>query len=142
MEAEDHCSLEVVLPSGPSLDDTLAYFTDCLLFRVVTVFPADAPRVIVVEGHGLRVRLDRLATTPPGTLRLLCEDPRKTALKAAGGDESKIAVSDTGKEIAAEGSKPLLITAPNGTIIELIEADPGLSMPPANLQHQQLQVSS
>lgn len=65
----DAVTAEVVLPCT-ELGPTLQYFTDRLGFRVEVVFPADAPRVAVVSGHGTRVRLDPEAGTEPGRLRL------------------------------------------------------------------------
>ncbi len=96
---------EVVLPCT-DLDATLAFFTDILGFRVAAVFPADAPEVAVVAGHGLRVRLDRQARSAPGTLRLLCRNP----------------------DAVAGGARRL--TAPNGTVIEIADADPPMVVPP------------
>ena len=96
---------EVVLPC-PELDATLAFLRDRLGFRVDAVFPADDPAVAVLSGHGLRLRLDQNARGDPGTLRLLCTDPATVAA----------------------GARELL--APNGTRIELVEADPPLVLPP------------
>ncbi len=96
---------EVVLPCA-DLDATLAFFTDTLGFRVAAVFPADAPEVAVVTGHGLRVRLDRQARGAPGTLRLLCREP----------------------DGVAGGVRRL--TAPNGTVIDIADADPPMVVPP------------
>lgn len=56
---------EVVLPCT-ELDETLAFFTERLGFRVASIFPADAPSVAVIVGHGLRVRLVRGAAGSPG----------------------------------------------------------------------------
>jgi mannose-6-phosphate isomerase-like protein (cupin superfamily) len=96
---------EVVLPCD-ELDATLAFFTERLGFRVALVFPADAPRVAVVIGHGLRVRLERGAASGPGTLRLALADPN----------------------LLGRGATELL--APNGTRIVLAEADPTIVTPP------------
>ena len=88
------------------LEETLSFFTDRLGFRVAMVFPADDPSVAVVVGYGLRLRLERGRAGPPGTLRLLCDDPA--------------ALSD--------GATPLV--APNGTRVELLPWDPPLVLPP------------
>jgi quercetin dioxygenase-like cupin family protein len=96
---------EVVLPCS-DLDETLAFFTDRLGFRVAAVVPADDPAVVVIAGYGLRLRLERGGAGAPGVLRLLCHDP--SAL-AAGATE---------------------LTAPNGTRIELAPNDPPLVLPP------------
>ena len=75
-------------------------------FRLKTIFPADNPAVAVVTGHGLRIRLERGAEEPPGTIRLLCEHPDRFA---AGETE---------------------LTAPNGTRIEIRPAGPAFERPP------------
>jgi quercetin dioxygenase-like cupin family protein len=95
---------EIVLPAA-KLDETLAFFTERLGFRVAAVFPADAPSVVVICGHGLRVRLERERDGAPGVLRLLCDDP--SAL--------------------ADGAHEL--TAPNGTRVELATWNVPLQLP-------------
>jgi len=97
---------EVVLPCA-ELDSTLAFFLDTLGFRVEAVFPADAPEVAVIAGHGLRLRLQRGVAEAPCRLRLACLDPAAVA----GGERE--------------------LCAPNGTRIELVEAAPPLVLPPA-----------
>jgi len=89
---------QVVLPCE-ALDATLAFFCEQLGFRIAAVFPADAPRTAELVGHGLALRLERGASTPPGVLRLECPDPHAVA----------------------RGSTVLI--APNGTRVELVQAD-------------------
>jgi catechol 2,3-dioxygenase-like lactoylglutathione lyase family enzyme len=48
---------EVVFPCE-SLAENLAFFTETLGFRLQIVYPADAPRVAVVSGYGVRIRLE------------------------------------------------------------------------------------
>ena len=96
---------EVVLNCA-ELESTLAFFTENLGFQINAIFPADAPLVAVISGHGVRLRLERGGSGPPGKLRLLCRNP----------------------EEFAEGATEL--TAPNGTCIEIVEADPPLVLPP------------
>lgn len=96
---------EMVLPCA-ELDQSLAYFTGTLGFRVEAIFPADSPEVAVISGHGLRLRLDRAASGDPGTLRLSCNS----------GD------------LPPQGAREL--TAPNGTRIEITDADPPIVVPP------------
>ena len=96
---------EMVLPCA-ALDKTLAFFTATLGFRVEAVYPADAPEVAVISGHGLRLRLDRMARGDPGRLRLSCN----------------------ARDLPAEGAREL--TAPNGTRIEIVDADPPVILPP------------
>ena len=87
------------------LNATLAFFT-ALGFRVDAVFPADDPSVAVLSGHGLCIRLQRGLDAAPGLLRLLCTDPA-----AAGGGATEL-------------------TAPNGTRIQLVPANPPVNLPP------------
>ena len=96
---------EIVLPCS-ELDTTLEFFTEKLGFRINAIFPADAPEESVISGHGIRIRLKKGDTGSPGRLRLLC---RNLANFADG--ETKL-------------------TAPNGTKIELVEADLPLVLPP------------
>jgi mannose-6-phosphate isomerase-like protein (cupin superfamily) len=94
----------VVLPAG-DLDATLAYFVDQLGFRLLSISPADAPRVATIEGHGLRVQLDRDAGGAPGHLRLPIDGP---------------GIVPTTDEVIA----------PNGTAVELVPDDEPLEIPP------------
>jgi quercetin dioxygenase-like cupin family protein len=94
---------QVVLPCE-DLDETLAFFTDRLGFRVDAIYPADDPAVAVISGHGLRLELKRGAEGTPGTIRLLLSD------RAALGGASEL-------------------TAPNGTRIELADPDPPVMVP-------------
>lgn len=96
---------EIRLPSR-DLKDDLPFFTRTLGMRLDLIYPADDPSVAVVSGHGLRLRLDRDATEPPGTIRILTDDP----------------------QAFAGGAR--VLTAPNGTRIEVDEADPPLVLPP------------
>lgn len=52
------------------LDAAMRYFIDTLGFRLEAIFPADAPRVAVVQGGGNRLRLERGAGGAPVSLRL------------------------------------------------------------------------
>jgi quercetin dioxygenase-like cupin family protein len=95
---------QVVLPCS-DLDETLAFFTERLGFRIDAIYPADDPKVAVISGYGTRVELRRNGEGAPGLLRLLSRDP----------------------DVAA-GPKEL--RAPNGTRIEIIDADPPIVVPP------------
>ncbi|RBI87535.1 cupin [Rhodosalinus halophilus] len=96
---------EVRLPTQELRDD-LPFFTERLGMRLDMIYPADDPQVAVVSGHGLRLRIERDATEPPGTIRLLADDP----------------------DAVAGGAREL--TAPNGTRIEVAEKNPPLVLPP------------
>ena len=98
---------QVVLLGVP-FDPTINFFTNKLGFRVDAIFPADAPSVAMLSGHGLSIRLqppDGDHTTA-GTLRLVCSDPL----------------------VLGEGAD--VMVAPNGTRVQLIDIDAPLPMPP------------
>lgn len=103
-------SAEVVL-SCVELDPTLRFFREVLGFRLEATFPADDPREALISGFGLRLRLERATADAVGTrdaerIRLHCLDVQAVA----GGVRS--------------------LTAPNGTRIELVEANPPIELPP------------
>ncbi|MEO1494777.1 MAG: cupin domain-containing protein [Pseudomonadota bacterium] len=93
---------EIRLPASPSLHDDLAFYQGELGFRLEQIFPAEDPAVAVLSGHGVRLRLERGAPEAPGTLRLTCRDPAAYA----------------------DG-----LVAPNGTRIEIDQANPPLEIP-------------
>ena len=106
----DHPILaEVVLPTKELRDD-IPFYTETLGMRLENIFPADDPAVASFSGHGLRVRIEKGATTPPGQLRILTDDP--------GG-------------FAGGGSR---LTAPNGTEIEIVPLTP--AVPSVATEHQ------
>lgn len=85
------------------LAPTLAFFTDVLGFRVETIFPAEEPRVASLSGYGLRLRLAP-GEGDLGLIRLPCEILPRMADR--------------------------MLTAPNGTRIEWVLADPPIEIPP------------
>lgn len=92
-------SAEIVLPCG-DLDAALAFYVEKLGFRLDAIFPADAPAVAVISGHGLHLRLER--RDGPHALRL--------------------AVDDAGV--------PRTLASPDGLRVELVQAEPPLVLPP------------
>ncbi len=98
----------VVVPCRP-LQPTLEFFTKRLGFRVDAIFPADDPSTAELTGHGLTLRLEPADGDAPGgnvTLRLRCD------------------------VAAAVSDGETVLVAPNGTRVELVDADPGLVLPP------------
>ena len=93
---------EVQLPCA-DLTPAMDFFVGRLGFRVETIFPADDPQVASLSGHGLRLRLAP-GSGDPGHIRLPVADP------------------------GPAGERGLI--APNGTRIELVEADPPVEIPP------------
>jgi mannose-6-phosphate isomerase-like protein (cupin superfamily) len=101
----DHIRLAQVLLPCRDLAATLAFFTDRLGFKVNLIFPADSPSTAVISGHGLTLHLEAGEPAAPITLRLLCD----LASLPAG--------------------TPHVLTGPDGTRIELVEARKKLEVP-------------
>src|SRR5262245_41712671 len=99
-------SAEVVVPC-PDLGARLYFFTERLGFRVALLFPADSPSIAVVSGHGLPLRLEAVLRKPDTVvvLRLLCD-----------------------REALPVGAQQTLV-APDGTRVELVDADPPVELP-------------
>ena len=95
---------EIRLPTQELRDD-LPFYTKVLGMRLDTIYPADNPEVAVLSGHGLRLRIQKGAVEPPGTLRILTEDP----------------------DGFAGGAR--VLTAPNGTRVEIDDLNPPVVMP-------------
>ncbi len=95
---------EIRLPTQELRDD-IPFYTRVLGMKMDMIYPADDPRIAVFSGHGLRLRVEKDAPEPPGTLRILTDDP----------------------DGFAEGQRVLV--APNGTRIEIEDRDPPLVMP-------------
>jgi len=95
---------EVRLPTQELRDD-LPFYTKVLGFRLDMIYPADDPEVAVLSGHGLRIRIEKGAGEGPGCLRILTDDPH------------------------AVGGGARVLTATNGTRIEIDELNPPLVLP-------------
>ena len=81
------------------LQTTLNFFIE-IGFKVRTIVPADHPRMAVMQGFGLTIRLDCASVAPAAHLRLL-----------------------------TTGEVSPTVTAPNGTVIEFVPANPPLNVP-------------
>lgn len=92
---------QVVLPCAHPISTTIDFLTP-LGFGVRTIMPADHPRMAVLQGRGLTIRLEVGAAIAPGRLRLLSNDV----------------------------DLPHEVIAPNGTVIEFAPAQVPLVMPP------------
>lgn len=101
---EGEIRAEIRLPTQELRDD-LPFYTGILGMRLDEIFPADDPRVAVFSGYGLRIRIEKGAKEPVGTIRILTSDP----------------------DGFAEGKRQL--TAPNGTRVEIAELNPPMQMP-------------
>ena len=103
LDKENIQTAEILLPCN-NLDETLQFFTDKLGFKMETIAPAEEPSLAVISGYGIRLRLEPGNNQDPGSINLLCSEPASVA---------------DGK---------LQLTAPNGTIVNLIEANPSLNI--------------
>ena len=95
---------EIILPSADIKED-IAFYTKTLGFRMEMIYPADNPAVVVLSGHGMRLRLDSTSDEPAGKLRISCDNPSEFT----------------------DGEKNL--TAPNGTVIEIASSNPPMETP-------------
>ena len=102
-EVKGETRAEVRLPTQELRDD-LPFWTKRLGFRLDMIYPADNPEVAVLSGHGLRLRLQKGAPDAPGTVRILTDEA-----EFAGGER--------------------LLIAPNGTRVEIDQANPPLVLP-------------
>lgn len=89
----------MVLPCTDPISTHINFFTG-LGFKVRTIIPADNPRMAVLTGHGLTLRLEVGSDAPPPRLRILTK----------GGDDHTV-------------------TAPNGSVIEFVNANAPLHVP-------------
>ena len=95
---------EIRLPTEELRND-IPFYTKVLGMRMDMIYPADDPSVAVFSGHGLRLRIEKDAPEPAGTIRILTEDP----------------------DGFADGQRAL--TAPNGTKVEIAPLYEPLVMP-------------
>ncbi len=102
---------EIRLPSNKISDD-IAFYTKVLGMRMDMIYPADNPQVAVLSGFGLRLRMEIGAKESAGTLRILTDRPDDFAGGIAGDARS--------------------LTAPNGTKIEIVDANPPVVLPSTN----------
>ncbi|MCG6902726.1 MAG: cupin domain-containing protein [Rhodobacter sp.] len=95
---------EIRLPTSELRDD-IPFFTRSLGMQMDMIYPADDPQVAVFSGHGLRLRIEKGAPEPPGTIRIRCANP----------------------DDFAQGARELV--APNGTRVEIDDLNPPLVLP-------------
>jgi len=92
---------EVVLPGAP-LAETVAFFRDRVGMRLCSIRPADAPTVAVLEGGGLRVRLDAAHRGDPGLVRVEAE-------------RDEVLVAPNGTQVRRCAPTALMVPEPAGT---------------------------
>ncbi len=84
----------------------MTFFVDTLGFRIDAIWPADEPVSAVISGHGTRIKLQRDFESSPGRLELCCNDPASIA------------------------NGVLTLSAPNGTLVQLLPLDQPIVVPP------------
>ena len=100
----DQITAEIVLPTKELRDD-IPFFTQVLGFKMDTIYPADDPTVAVFSGHGIKLRIEKGEKLAAGKIRILTKYPDKFS----------------------DGNRKLI--APNGTIVEIHELNPPLTLP-------------
>ncbi|NKC12504.1 MAG: cupin [Gammaproteobacteria bacterium] len=88
----------VVLPGG-DLAETIDFFRDRLGFSLITIYPADAPRVATMTGHGLNVYLDSERPRQEGLVLRMTGPSPAASLHAPNGVDIEI-VAAAGKVLA------------------------------------------
>jgi quercetin dioxygenase-like cupin family protein len=110
----------VVLPCT-ELQATMDFFVDCLGFRPLRISPADDPRTALLSGYGIELCLVRGSNEPPPTLQLICDDP---ALDNAA--RELVAPNGTRIELCqAEGTAPLVPAGEQELIVTRADGEPG-----------------
>ena len=90
---ETESQAQILLPTK-DLSADMNYFAD-LGFRLEHIFPSDDPKVAIMSGHGLHIRLDKDAPRPAPIIHILTDSPeqfanRKSDLNAPNGTLIKI----------------------------------------------------
>ena len=62
---------EMPLPCN-NLNETLNFFTDKLGFKIESIFPAEKPSLAVINGYGIRIRLEPGNNQDYGSINLYC----------------------------------------------------------------------
>ena len=94
---------EILLPAK-DLQTTLDFFSEKLGFRLLSIFPADAPHTALMAGHGIRLRFESRYEGPPGCMRLSCD-----GLKNPGIDKQETVAPNGTRLVFAEANPPLVI---------------------------------
>ena len=99
----EEAQAEIVLTSS-NLNGDLAFFENAG-FKMISIYPAEKPAVARMTGHGLQIRLDSEAISPPPVINILTDNPEGFA--------------DDKRELVA----------PNGTILRIIPKTFRLKVP-------------
>lgn len=105
MDNANESQAEIIL-STKDLTADMDFF-GLIGFRLDNIFPSDDPAVARMSGHGLKIRLDKNLKTPNSAINILTDNP-------ASFDQART-----------------VLTAPNGTIVNLIPLSYDLEIPKA-----------
>jgi quercetin dioxygenase-like cupin family protein len=98
------------------LDATVTFFVEHIGFRLDSVFPADDPGAALLSGHGTHLRIVRSGALDSCVLRLLTAahhiDADSRVLTAPNGTRVEIAVADRDEPLPALQQKFSLVRAP------------------------------
>jgi quercetin dioxygenase-like cupin family protein len=97
---------EVIL-SCIELTENLEFFTNELAFKIETIFPADNPKVTVLIGYGLRLRLQVGVNDNPGQLRIERFGQGNQSIIAPNG--TKIEFVDICLPVPLPANQPILV---------------------------------
>ncbi|MCB0278003.1 MAG: cupin domain-containing protein, partial [Calditrichaeota bacterium] len=89
------------------------HFFETLGFRILSIFPADQPRIAELNGHGLRIKLDRSAKNVNAEIQIKPNQPSqfdKTEYTSPTGTAIQI-VSDQQK-ISETTAKTIVVSSP------------------------------
>ena len=122
-----------VLPAGDSLETTIAWFREGLGLSLESIWPADAPRVAIMSGLGLRLRLDRHCDESGARLEIECGDPARLAKQL---DEALTSSTTADADEGVPSPTRLRRRAPNGTTVDLVAACERVVLPARQVAHE------
>lgn len=92
--------------SCPDINTTMEFFQEQLGFKLTAIYPADDPSIVELSGHGLALQLTRSPQQDTTRIKLVCD------------------------ELPSSADGHRMLTAPNGTMIELTLNDEAIDIPP------------
>lgn len=112
----DATSVQIVLPCA-DLDRALQFYRDEFDLRLRMIRPADAPRVAVLAGRGITLRLEHGGDRPPGRLHVVTADATLLARIGDGltaPDGTRITVENAARPLAVPPARPDLVITEAG----------------------------
>jgi quercetin dioxygenase-like cupin family protein len=113
---DEVAAAQIVVAAAP-FDATLEFFVERLGFALEEIFPAEAPRIAVVVGYGVRLRLDAGARgpAPPIHLVLAAASEPRPPVRAPNGALVTFAPDTAAPPPAPWRPAPVLVRAREGT---------------------------